>query len=171
MGGMMGGGFMNMFGGMGGGMPGGAANMVQMSFSSGGGPGQFVSQSYSYTTQIGPDGRPVVKESQHHVIKDGHMKEERYEMYDGARGQREAGLARAIDDRSVAMRKVAHDDNPDDVETHTALNNLEEDQVAQFDQQWQQGTSQSAAFKAASKAHTQRSALEWRRPPSSRIRG
>lgn len=159
MGGMMGGGMFDMFGGHHG-HGNNTGSMSQMTFSSGGGPGQFVSQSYSYTQELGPDGRPVIRESQHHVVNDGRHKEERYEHYDGARGRREAGLARAIDDRSVAVRKVARDTDPDDVETHTAFNNLDERELGEFDQQWQQSTGQSHLFRHSSQLP--RSAVEWR---------
>lgn len=132
---------------------------MQLMFSSsggggGGGSGNMVMQSYSYSSSVGPDGRPVVRETRHSAINDGHLREERYEHYDGRSGQREAGLARAIEDRSVAVRKISRDDAPDDAQTETHVENVAEDEIPIFDADWQRSTSQNPTFTEAHRVST-----------------
>lgn len=119
-----------------------------MSFSSNGGGSGHVAQSYSYSSVVGPDGRPVIRETRHSAIHDGANREERYEHYDSEARKREAGLARAINDRSVTVRKVSRDEAPDDVETHTEMKNLDQAQLGAFDSDWERATAQNPLFRA-----------------------
>lgn len=119
---------------------GGMGSQMQAFSFGGGGGGQMMSMSYSSTSQMGPDGRPVVTEVRHSAFADGKgHRQEQYELNDGARHIEQFGLARGIGDRHVAMHKTRHA-NSGEEQTHTHFEGMDEAELDTFDDQWQRGT-------------------------------
>lgn len=102
----------------------------------------FSTQSYTYSSRLGEDGNPIIRESRHAVTGQGKFRQEEYELRDGDR--REHGTARAIGDRSVVQRSIMRSqDAPEESETN--FNNMGERDAAAFDAEWNSSSMRDSA--------------------------
>lgn len=99
-----------------------------------GGGGNFVSMSYSMSSQTGSDGRPVVHEAkQMNVMDERGLYESQYEMR--APEQDRAGLLRGTQEQAVAVEK-ARQKADGTQHTNTRYRNMQEHELEAFDQNW-----------------------------------
>lgn len=120
--------------------------MRTMSGMSGGG---FVSQSYSRSQVVGPDGRPVVKEARRTKVMDADGRHEaRYEVHDEEEQEELCGMLRGTRERGVTVEKKK--DLVRGVETsNTEFRNMSEQQVPEFDREWEEATAGSEFWTSA----------------------
>jgi hypothetical protein len=104
----------------------------------GNGQGHMVCQSYSQSTRIGEDGRPVVtkkvKNKTQTVDNQGNVITEENEMFkDSAKGLKKMKKTKALGDKKVQVVKESRNGEQ---YIHRNMENLNEDELDNFNQNW-----------------------------------
>lgn len=79
----------------------------------------YASRSFSFSSRIGEDGKPIVRESRTTTVGAGDWREEHFSNVDHSTGHRESGTLRSLGDRSVITRSISNGSKDSEISTES----------------------------------------------------